>query len=145
MLRLTKSGSYSVPVVERALDILEVLHGSDFPLKTNEISSMAKVSRSTTYRILRTLVQRGYVFQNLDGEFSVKELDFQRIAPIRREDQSNDSMHTEPESDLSPDQLIEMLYGLLQGFRCGRPGSLLVHKMRLTQSANSGRSEASRR
>ena len=145
MLRLTKSQSYSVPVVERTLDILEVLHGSDCPLKTNEISSIAKVSRSTTYRILRTLVQRGYIFQNLDGEFSVKQLDFQRIVPIRREDHSNDSMHTEPESNVLTDQLIEILHGLLQGLRSGSPGSFSVHKMRLTQSANSGRSEASRR
>lgn len=141
ILRLTKSRYYSVPVVERTLDILEVLHGSDCPLKTNEISSLAKVSRSTTYRILRTLVQRGYVFQNLDGEFSVKQPNFQRIVPIRQEDQPNDSMPTEPESDLSTDQLVDMLLGLLECLRSGSSGSFLVHKMRLTRSTNSGRSK----
>ena len=145
LLRLSKSRSYSVPVVERTLDILEVLHGSDCPLKTNEISSIAKVSRSTTYRILRTLVKRGYVLQNLDGEFSVKRSDFERIVPTRRKDRSVDSMHTEPESNLSTDELIEILQGLLQGLRSGSPGSFLVHKMRLTQPANSDRSEVSRR
>jgi hypothetical protein len=142
MLRLTKSRSYSVPVVERTLDILEVLYGSDRPLKTNQISSIAKVSRSTTYRILRTLVQRGYVFQNLDGEFSVKHLDSKRIVPIR--DHSNDSMFTGPESNLSIDQLIEILHGLLQGLRAGSPSSFLVPKVKLKPPADSGRSEVSR-
>jgi hypothetical protein len=142
MLRLTKSRSYSVPVVERTLDILEVLYGSDCPLKTNEISSIAKVSRSTTYRILRTLVQRGYVFQNLDGEFSIKHLDSKRIVPTR--DHSNGSMHTGPESNLSIDQLIEILHGLLQGLRSSSPSSFLVPKVKLTPRADSGRPEVSR-
>src|SRR5580700_5081547 len=92
MLRLSKSRSYSVPVVERALDILEVLYGSHCPLKTNDISRLSRVSRSTTYRILRTLAQRGYVFQNLEGEFSVKYLDSKKIVPVGEENQSNASM-----------------------------------------------------
>jgi hypothetical protein len=136
MLRLSKSQSYSVPVVERTLDILEVLYGSHCPLKTNEISSKAEVSRSTTYRILRTLVQRGYVLQNLDGEFSVKHLDSNKIVLIGREDQSRALMRTEPESNLSTDQLIEILLMLLQNLRSGSPGPSAVDKMTLPQSAN---------
>jgi hypothetical protein len=144
MLRVSKSRSYSVPVVVRTLDILEVLHGSDCPLKTNEISSLARVSRSTTYRILRTLVQRGYVFQSLDGEFSVKHSDCKRIVPMGREDLPSASMCTERESNLSTDQLIEILLGFLQALRSGSPGSFSVHKMTLTQPTNFGRSEVSR-
>jgi hypothetical protein len=89
MLRLSKARSYSIPVVVRTLDILELLSRSDSPLKTNEISDRARVSRSTTYRILKTLVQRGYVSQDLDGRFSFSDPDNARITPIRRKDQSN--------------------------------------------------------
>ena len=122
MLRLSKSRSYSVPVVLRTLDILELLSESDSPLKTNEISDRARVPRSTTYRILRTLAQRGYVSQDFDGRFRFRDLGNVRIVPIRREDPSNSSQGAgKPEVNVSADQLIEMLLTLLQGLRRGNP------------------------
>jgi DNA-binding transcriptional ArsR family regulator len=121
MLRVSKSRSYSVPVVLHTLNIIEVLSESDFALKANEISDRAGVSHSTTYRILRTLVQRGYVSQDLDGRFRrFRDLDKPRIVPIIRVDQLN-ALHgaQEPETNVSADQLIEMLLALLQGLRNG--------------------------
>lgn len=137
MLRLSKSRSYSVPVVERTLDILEVLYESHCPLKMKEISSRARVSHSTTYRILRTLVQREYVFHSLDGEFSVKYLDSKKIVPIGREDQSSALMRTAPESNLSTDQLIDILLRLLQDLRSASAGPFAGRKMTVPQSASS--------
>src|SRR5580700_6372372 len=74
MLKLSRNRFYSVPVVMRTLDILEYLYKCESPLKTNEISDSLRVPRTTTYRILRTLVHRGYVFQDLDGRFSLNNL-----------------------------------------------------------------------
>jgi CRP-like cAMP-binding protein len=70
MRKVTKRQPYSVPVLMRALDILEFLRGSDIPLKPDEISNATGVSRTTTYRILHTFVDRGYVAQNPGGKFS---------------------------------------------------------------------------
>jgi Fe2+ or Zn2+ uptake regulation protein len=127
MLRVSKSRSYSVPVVLHTLNIIEVLSESDFALKANEISDRAGVSHSTTYRILRTLVQRGYVSQDLDGRFRFRDLDKPRIVPIIRVDQLN-ALHgaQEPETNVSADQLIEMLLALLQGLRNRGPALLSV-------------------
>jgi DNA-binding IclR family transcriptional regulator len=70
MLMVTKSRFYLVPVLMRALDILELLSRST-PLKMGEISLAVDVSPTTTYRILQTLVQRGYLAQDLEGKFTV--------------------------------------------------------------------------
>jgi predicted transcriptional regulator len=71
MLKVSRNRFYSVPVVMRTLDVLEYLHRCESQVKTNEISDNLRVPRTTTYRILRTLVHRGYVIQDLDGRFSL--------------------------------------------------------------------------
>jgi hypothetical protein len=82
MLRLSENRSYCVPIILRALDIVELLQRSKSPLRTNEISDRTGVSLSTTYRILRTLLQRGYLCQNLQGQFSVKNAGHSAIMSI---------------------------------------------------------------
>jgi DNA-binding IclR family transcriptional regulator len=74
MKKVTKRQPYSVPVLMRALDILEFLRGSDIPHKPDEISNATGVSRTTTYRILHTFVRRGYVAQDPGGKFSFLSL-----------------------------------------------------------------------
>jgi len=71
MLKVTKTRFYLVPVLMRALDIVELLARSDTPLKMGEISLAVDVSPTTTYRILQTLVHRGYLAQDLEGKFTV--------------------------------------------------------------------------
>ena len=70
MKKVAKRQSYSVPILMRALDILEFLRASDIPLKPDEISNVTGVSRTTTYRILHTFSLRGYVAQDAGGRFS---------------------------------------------------------------------------
>jgi IclR helix-turn-helix domain len=119
MLRLTKTRFYFVPIIVRMLDILELLSRSDIPLKTNEISSATKVPQTTAYRILRTLAFRGYVSQDVEGRFSVlnqpeRDIIFSgngHVAPVR-----------EPKarkSELSGDQVIDVMYDVLQSLRPG--------------------------
>src|SRR6185295_4865360 len=50
-----------VTSVERALSILELLASRNHGLSTSEISRVAKVPKSSTSYLLRTLVSRGYV------------------------------------------------------------------------------------
>jgi predicted transcriptional regulator len=122
MLRVSRSRSYSVPVVLHTLDILEVLSQSDSALKATEISDRAGVSYSTTYRILRTLVQRKYVSQDLDGRFRFGALGKARIVPIKSGDRSNTPRGSQEDGgNVSADQLIEMLLALLQGLKHGSP------------------------
>ena len=74
MPKVSKRQPYSVPVLMRALDILEFLRRSDIPLKPDEIANATGVSRTTTYRILHTFARRGYVAQDPRGKFSFLSL-----------------------------------------------------------------------
>lgn len=73
MLKISRTKTYLVPAVLRTLDILEVLHKNGYPLRSAQIAQLAQVSPSTTYRILRTLLERGYVSQNCNGGFSISK------------------------------------------------------------------------
>ncbi|HEY3579347.1 MAG TPA: IclR family transcriptional regulator [Pyrinomonadaceae bacterium] len=55
-----------VTSVERALSILELLASRNHGLSTSEISRAAKVPKSSTSYLLRTLVGRGYVHRDLE-------------------------------------------------------------------------------
>jgi len=74
MLKVTKKHLYVVPVLLSTLDILEFLSRIEAPLKMNEISDVTGVSLTTTYRILQTLVHRGYLDQNFEGKYSIASL-----------------------------------------------------------------------
>src|SRR5690349_20035175 len=55
-----------VTSVERALSILELLASRNHGLSTSEISGVAKVPKSSTSYLLRTLVGRGYVRRDVE-------------------------------------------------------------------------------
>jgi ribose transport system substrate-binding protein len=54
---------YFIPVLTKALDILELLRNESRPMVLEEIHKLTKISKTTVYRILKTLVHRGYVGQ----------------------------------------------------------------------------------
>jgi ribose transport system substrate-binding protein len=60
---------YLIPVLTKALDILELLQTEDQPLVLEAIHQRTKVSKTTVYRILKTLVHRGYVAQTADRHY----------------------------------------------------------------------------
>lgn len=88
MLRGTKKRFSGVPVLMRTLDIIEFLRESDSPLRMREISNATGISPSTTYRVLWTLVRRGYVVRDIEGRFSLlnrPEINIPQIEPgLRR-------------------------------------------------------------
>ena len=115
MLKITKSRFYLVPVLMRTLDILEVLLRSDAPLKMNEISQRTGISKTTTYRILRTLVYRGYVGQDLEGRISMLKA-LENAALLRSRAAMAESQPL-GETGMTGDQVIEVLQGVLQTLR----------------------------
>jgi IclR helix-turn-helix domain len=103
----------------RALDILELLSRSDIPLKTNDISKATKVPQTTTYRILRTLAHRGYVSQDVEGRFSIlnppgRDITFFGDGHVARVGEARGR-----KSELSGDQVIEVMYDVLQSLQPG--------------------------
>jgi DNA-binding IclR family transcriptional regulator len=94
----TSRKTYSVPAVERAFDMLELLVSSGTPRNITEISRQLKIPKSSVFGILHTLRQRGYIEKLPDerygltlklfglGAATVAALDIrQQVAPALRE------------------------------------------------------------
>jgi ribose transport system substrate-binding protein len=60
---------YLIPVLSKALDILEFLQAENRPLTLEAIHQRTKVSKTTVYRVLKTFVHRGYLAQAPDGTY----------------------------------------------------------------------------
>jgi ribose transport system substrate-binding protein len=66
-VRTSNKRLYLIPVLGKALDILELLQSENRQLNLEAIHRQTKVSKTTVYRILKTFVHRGYVSQSPDG------------------------------------------------------------------------------
>jgi ribose transport system substrate-binding protein len=67
---LTKSSTkrlYLIPILSKALDILELLQQEDKPMALEGIYQRTRISKTTVYRILKTFVHRGYLAQSQEG------------------------------------------------------------------------------
>ena len=58
---------YLIPVLSKALDILELLQAENQPMTLEAIHRQTKISKTTVYRVLKTYVHRGYLVQSPDG------------------------------------------------------------------------------
>jgi len=58
---------YLIPVLSKALDILELLQVEKRPQSLEEIYKRTNISKTTVYRILKTLTHRGYLAQSESG------------------------------------------------------------------------------
>ncbi|MDE3105694.1 MAG: substrate-binding domain-containing protein, partial [Acidobacteriota bacterium] len=58
---------YLIPVLSKALDILELLQAENQPMSLEAIHRQTKISKTTVYRVLKTFVHRGYLAQSPDG------------------------------------------------------------------------------
>ena len=63
----TSKRLYLIPVLSKALDILELLQVDNQPLTLEAIHRKTKISKTTVYRVLKTFVHRGYLSQSPDG------------------------------------------------------------------------------
>ncbi|HEX2997653.1 MAG TPA: IclR family transcriptional regulator [Anaerolineales bacterium] len=55
--------------VLKALDVLECIANADEPVSAPEVAKLLKISRPTAYRLIATLVSRGYVAEVDDARF----------------------------------------------------------------------------
>jgi ribose transport system substrate-binding protein len=60
---------YLIPVLSKALDILELLQNENQPLTLEAIHRRTRVSKTTVYRVLKTFAHRGYISQAQDGTY----------------------------------------------------------------------------
>src|SRR5215470_6681132 len=58
---------YLIPVLSKALDILELLQKENHPKSLEEIYQRTNISKTTVYRILKTFTHRGYLAQSEKG------------------------------------------------------------------------------
>lgn len=58
---------YLIPVLSKALDVLEIIQRENRPLSLEVIYQRTHISKTTVYRILKTLAHRGYLAQSQDG------------------------------------------------------------------------------
>jgi ABC-type sugar transport system, periplasmic component len=66
-VRKTTKRLYLIPVLSKALDILELLQSENQPMTLEAIHRQTKISKTTVYRVLKTFVHRGYLSQSPDG------------------------------------------------------------------------------
>ncbi len=58
---------YLIPVLSKALDVLEMIQRENKPLSLETIHRRSQISKTTVYRILKTFTHRGYIAQSPDG------------------------------------------------------------------------------
>lgn len=58
---------YLIPILSKALDVLELLENIHAPVSLESVHQTTKISKTSVYRILKTLVHRGYVAQVENG------------------------------------------------------------------------------
>jgi ribose transport system substrate-binding protein len=60
---------YLIPVLSKALDILELMQAESRPMTLEAIHQRTRVSKTTVYRVLKTFAHRGYLAQAADGTY----------------------------------------------------------------------------
>ena len=58
---------YLIPIQSKALDVLELLEQNHSPVALEDVYQKTQISKTSVYRILKTLVHRGYVAQSQNG------------------------------------------------------------------------------
>ena len=60
---------YLIPILSKALDVLELLERENAPVTLEDVYNKTQISKTSVYRILKTLVHRGYVAQAQNGAY----------------------------------------------------------------------------
>ena len=58
---------YLIPILSKALDVLELLENNHDPVALEDVYRKTHISKTSVYRILKTFVHRGYVAQSQNG------------------------------------------------------------------------------
>jgi ribose transport system substrate-binding protein len=60
---------YLIPILSKALDVLELLEQHHAPVTLEDVYQNTHISKTSVYRILKTLVHRGYLAQSQNGQY----------------------------------------------------------------------------
>jgi ribose transport system substrate-binding protein len=60
---------YLIPILSKALDVIELLEQDNAPLTLEDVYQKTNISKTSVYRILKTLVHRGYLAQTPNGQY----------------------------------------------------------------------------
>jgi len=60
---------YLIPILSKALDVIELFEQSHAPATLEDVYQKTHISKTSVYRILKTLVHRGYVAQAQNGQY----------------------------------------------------------------------------
>ncbi len=60
---------YLIPILSKALDVIELLEQDHTTLTLEDIYQRTNISKTSVYRILKTLVHRGYLAQTPNGRY----------------------------------------------------------------------------
>jgi ribose transport system substrate-binding protein len=60
---------YLIPILSKALDVIELLEENHAPVSLEDVYQRTRISKTSVYRILKTLVHRGYVAQAQNGQY----------------------------------------------------------------------------
>jgi ribose transport system substrate-binding protein len=60
---------YLIPILSKALDVIELLEQHQAALTLEDVYQRTHISKTSVYRILKTLVHRGYIAQTQNGQY----------------------------------------------------------------------------
>lgn len=60
---------YLIPILSKALDVIELLEQHHTALTLEDVYQRTHISKTSVYRILKTLVHRGYIAQTQNGQY----------------------------------------------------------------------------
>ena len=64
------SNDYKIKVIDKMFKIINVIEKEEQPLGVNEIARKASLNNATTFRILKNLMENGWVYQGKDEKYS---------------------------------------------------------------------------
>ena len=71
MFKSDLRGLYQIPILSKALSILELLQGEKQSVSVEQLHEQTKFSKTSVYRILKTLEYRGYLAHQEDGRYQL--------------------------------------------------------------------------
>lgn len=60
---------YLIPILSKALDVIELFERDHAPLTLEDVYQQTNISKTSVYRILKTLLHRGYLAQTQNGQY----------------------------------------------------------------------------
>ena len=74
MTNKTSKRLYLIPILSKALDVMELLQSERAPMSLEAVFQRTKFSKTSVYRILQTLLHRGYVARSGEGLYRLVSL-----------------------------------------------------------------------